>query len=150
MSADARNPALDPFETLVGGWDLVIDWPGDPPMKITGSMRVEWLDGERWLIVHSDAEHPDFPTGHSLIGWDEDSGKLLMHYFDSRGVARVYETSLTERVWRISRAGEDQDFDQRFSATLNEDGDGLAAAWERGEDGAWIHDFDVTYTRRAD
>ena len=39
------------------------------------------------------------------------------------------------------------DFEQRFEGTLSADGTTIASSCYLVEDGAWIHDFDVTYTR---
>jgi hypothetical protein len=70
-----------------------------------------------------------------------------VNYFDSRGVKRIYQTSLDGRVWKIWRDDPD-DFSQRFSGTLAEDGRTISAAWEKCMDGeTWEFDFEMIYTK---
>ena len=89
-------------------------------------------------------------AGVAVIGADADhEGGLLQHYFDSRGVARVYRTSLEAGVWRLWR--EQPGFDQRYAGALSGDGATIAGAWEKRIDGAtWEHDFDLVHTRVPD
>ena len=74
-----------------------------------------------------------------------------MHYFDSRGIARVYAMSLEDGVWTLWREAPDfssLDFAQRFTGTFSDDGTTIVGRWETAHDGAtWEHDFDLTYVR---
>ena len=57
----------------------------------------------------------------------------LQHYFDSRGVARVYKMSVEEGVWKLWRDEPDfspLDFSQRFTGTFSADGTTIAGRWE--------------------
>jgi hypothetical protein len=66
---------------------------------------------------------------------------LTQHYYDSRGVARVYEMSLADGAWKLWR--EAPGFCQRFSGVLSDDGTRIDGAWQKSDDGAeWTHDFD--------
>ena len=90
----------------------------------------------------------------ALIGEDpSDTGRYLQHYFDSRGVARVYEMSFGERTWKLWRTSEDfspLDFSQRFAGTFSDDGDTISGRWETSPDGAsWSEDFALIYTKVA-
>jgi hypothetical protein len=81
-----------------------------------------------------------------------------MHYFDARGVKRLYLTALEGSIWRIWRApGEDPHgphgpgFDQRFIGEISGDGRTIEGRWERrtgdaGDD--WELDFPITYHRQ--
>jgi len=72
----------------------------------------------------------------------------VQHYFDSRGVARIYDISLEDGVLTLSR--DDEDMAQRFTGRFSDDGTAIEGAWERtDDDGALIHDFDLTYRRKA-
>ena len=42
---------------------------------------------------------------------------MLQRYFDSRGVARVYEMTIADRVWTLQRLAVAPDFSQRFTGT---------------------------------
>jgi hypothetical protein len=110
------------------------------------------MEGGRFLIERSPAP-PPFPTGYCLIGRqdpDDDSSPLVQHYFDSRGVARLYHMTLEGNVWTLERRAEDDDdFDQRFRGTFSDDGRTIVGAWERSDaPGAPLHhDFDITYRK---
>ena len=69
-----------------------------------------------------------------------------MLYFDSRGVSRVYQMSLSDGVWKMWR--EAPGFSQRFMGTWSSDGRTIRGRWEESGDGShWEHDFDLTYTK---
>jgi len=73
------------------------------------------------------------------------------HYFDSRGVGRVYAMSFSEGVWTLLQEAPDftaLDFSQRFTGTFSDDGKTIAGRWEsRTDSSSWGHDFDLTYTK---
>jgi hypothetical protein len=103
-------------------------------------------DGGSFLIERWDVAHPDFPDGIAIIGSDASAEALRQHYFDSRGVIRVYEVSLRDNVWRLWR--DSPDFSQRFSGTFSDDGRRITGRWEKSSDGSnWEHDFDLTYVK---
>ena len=138
----ARAPELEGFEALVGTWESVATHPSLPGVEVPGSTSFEWLEGGQYLIGRSRNEHADFPDSLLVIGADGDG--LVMRYYDSRGVERVYGTSLHDGVWRLSR--DDPDFAQRFVGTF-EDGDStIAGQWEASHDGrTWEPDLAITY-----
>jgi hypothetical protein len=82
-----------------------------------------------------------------VIGATGPGGALQQHYFDSRGVHRVYDMSLEDGVWTLSREG--PDWPQRYVGEFSADGNTITGRWERGESlGAPLqHDFDLNYTR---
>ena len=95
---------------------------------------------------------PEAPDGIAIIGPDRASdGNFLQHYFDSRGVARVYKMSLSDGVWQLWRDAPDfspLNFAQRFTGTFSDAGRTISGAWETCHDGeTWEHDFDLTYTK---
>jgi hypothetical protein len=101
---------------------------------------------QRWSIPI-----PEAPQGLAVIGWDKGRDTFLQHYFDDRGVARVYEMSFESGVWKIERTKEDFspfEFSQRFTGTLTEDGKRIDGMWEMARDHkTWKKDFDLIYTR---
>jgi hypothetical protein len=137
---------MEALEALVGEWTTEVRHPDIG--VVHGEMSVEWLDGGGYLIQRSWAEDTRFPRGISLIGPTEDGDRIVQHYFDSRGVARIYDIALEGGVLRLSR--DDEDFAQRFVGRFSDDGSVIEGAWERADPGtdAWEHDFDLTYRRR--
>jgi len=117
-----------------------------PGETIRGTSTFEWLDGERFVIWRSESEHPEIPNGISIIGVTD--GQLTMHYFDERGVYRVYATSLDEAAWRFWRDASPPDLSQRFTGTFSDDGDTITGRGQLSRDGStWEGDLDLNYHR---
>lgn len=132
---------------FVGVWrmETSLASPGAQPAAET---RFEWLEGGRFLLQRWHVEHPDAPDGIAVIGFDDDRATYLQHYFDSRGMARVYEMSFAGGVWKLWRIA--PGFSQRFTGTLDAAGDRIEGAWEGSSDAStWGHDFDLTYIRTS-
>jgi hypothetical protein len=137
---------LDALEVLVGEWTAEAVDPGSGE-SIRGAMTVEWLEGGGYLVQRTTMENPVFPRTLAMIGPDR-TGRIVQHYFDSRGVARIYDVSLEDGVLTLSR--DDEDMAQRFTGRFSDDGTAIEGAWERTDDDrAMIHDFDLTYRRKA-
>jgi hypothetical protein len=80
----------------------------------------------------------------AIIGAPAD--RLTMHYFDSRGVHRVYEASLDDGVWKLWRAA--PEFSQRFAGTFSAGGDTMSGRWQLSRDGSrWDDNLEITYRR---
>jgi len=144
--APQQQAALKRLDVLVGEWKVEILHPLMPGTTIRGQVSFEWLAGGYFLLERSSVEHPDFPDGLFIIGFDEEAGQYKMHYFDSRGISRVYEMSLTNGVWKVWR--DDPDFSQRYIGMFSDDGNTITGNWEISRDGSkWEHDFDLTYRK---
>ncbi len=141
MAADHRY-SLAGLDVLVGEWQTFV-----PGVGARGRTTFEWLDGGGFLIQRSTVDLPEFPNAICVIGATGADGALQQHYFDSRGVARVYDTTLEDGVWTLSREG--PDWPQRYVGELSDDGNTITGHWERGtEPGAPLeHDFELKYFR---
>jgi len=141
---------MDELDRLVGEWSMVAAFDFVPPPGIRGHAVIEWMPGRRFLVQRWEVDHPEAPDGIAIIGFDESRGTYLQHYFDTRGVARLYEMSLVDDVWTLSRTEPDfspLDFSQRFIGTFSDDGRTIAGRWEKSEDGTkWELDFELTYS----
>jgi len=70
-----------------------------------------------------------------------------MHYFDSRGVFRVYDASIDDESWRFWRAA--PGFSQRFTGTFADGGDTVVGRSQVCQDDVhWADDLQITYRRR--
>lgn len=66
--------------------------------------------------------------------------------WDSRGIARIYQMSLQDGVWKQWRNA--PGFWQRFEGTFSADGRSITGRAEKSVDGVrWELDFELTYTR---
>src|SRR4051812_45572296 len=147
---------IESLAPLIGEWSMEAIFPPTSPafgMEAAGVARTvfEYLPGERFVVQRWEVPHPAAPDGIAIIGWDDGGQSLLQHYFDSRGVARLYQMSLDGGVWTLARTEADfspLDFAQRFSATFDDDGHTINGRWELSEDGSrWEHDFELRYRR---
>jgi hypothetical protein len=146
MEQEARSPELEAFDPLVGNWAQKATHPMVPGTVVSGLMSYEWLEGRRFLIQRSSMEHPEFPDSISVIGSIDSEDGLASHYFDSRGVFRVYRTTMegdTMRLWRDAPG-----FSQRLEAKLGDGGSTLSGVWQLSRDGeTWNDDLAVAWTR---
>ena len=139
-----RDPALEPFEALIGSWDTAATHPLIDAV-VPGTVTYEWLEGGHFLVQRSQNEHELFPDAICVIGAPENGDGLVMEYFDSRGVRRTYAISLDDGVLRVWRDA--PGFDQRLSATLGHDSfEGIYQLARTPGD--WQDDLRVTYRRR--
>jgi hypothetical protein len=161
MEQPRRDPALERLDALVGEWSTEARPPGGPPWPGGGRATFEWLEGRRFLIERMTVDLPEAPDGIAIIGLKDapadadavsdepgDAGEAYrQHYFDSRGVHRIYEMTLSDGVWKLWRDSPDP-FPQRFTGTFSDDGKTITGRWEKAEDGTtWVTDFDLTYTK---
>ena len=142
---------LAPLESLLGEWSIEALFQQLPTSDVRGKTVFEWMTGGEFLLQRWEVPVPEAPDGLAIIGADPDGDNYLQHYFDSRGVARVYAMSLDDGVWKLSRTTADfspLNFSQRFTGTFSEDGRTIQGRWEISHDGStWEHDFDIVYTR---
>jgi hypothetical protein len=149
MAGPTRNPAVEQLAPLEGRWRIEARFPTDPPISGVGEVTFAWIEERAFMVQRWRSDEPAAPDGIALLGYDDAAGGLVQHYYDSRGVARVYRASLEDRVWRLWR--DHPGFDQRFAGALSADGATISGAWETRTDGAtWEHDFDLVYTRMPD
>jgi hypothetical protein len=135
---------LAPLNALVGDWTYEATHPAVPDTVVHGRSTFEWLEGERFLIQRSVNDHPDFPDGILVIGRTDDH--LRLHYFDSRGVHRIYEVELIDGEVRFAR--DEPGFAQRFIGTFSDDGDTFGGVWQLSTDDAtWADDLAIEYRR---
>ena len=142
-SEPVEGGAMDSFEQLVGTWTTEAVHRLLPDVVVRGETVVEWLEGRKFLIVRARNDHPDFPDSISIIG---DTDGMCMHYFDSRGVYRIYRTELTENGWQIAR--DVPGFSQHFTGTFEDGGNTISGLWKLSEDDeTWADDLTITYRR---
>ena len=140
----ARDPALEPFEALIGTWATEATHPMFDGV-VPGRLELEWLAGGRFVVQRSSNEHELFPDAICVIGAPERGDGLVMEYFDSRGVRRTYGIALDGGVLRMWR--DDPQFAQRYAATIGpERFEGLWQA-RTPDDEDWQDDLRVVHHR---
>jgi len=150
MNADLQ----DLGRRLVGRWTTEATHRGLPGAIIRGSSEVEWLEGERFLIYRSSYDHPDIPDSISIIG---DTDGLRMHYFDTRGVHRIFKVTVTGEEWEMtmdrhssagSFASPDAPFSQRITYTFEDEDRTMSGKAMLSYDNVkWDDDLEITCRR---
>ena len=141
---------LDDLQPFIGEWRVEGRHVALPNVLIRGRTVFEWWGGRTFLIQRSTVDHPDFPDSSAMIGATQPGGGLAQHYFDTRGVHRVFDMTFDRGVWTLSRkAASASDFDQRMSARFSADGNTITGDFEVRDPGTheMRHDFSLTYTR---
>jgi hypothetical protein len=140
------NPALEPFAVLVGTWSTIGTHALVPGTTFHGRTTFAWIEGGAFLIMRSQIDEPEIPSGIAVFGTDDATGECSMVYFDERGVSRRYEVSLRDNEWRWWRNA--PGFSQRFMGTIAPDGRTIVSRGELSRDGTtWEPDLALTYTR---
>ena len=149
MSSHEHNPALKDLEGLVGDWEMELSQSSflhSPSDTIKGHVSFAWAQQGALLEMRMGDKPPGPPAALWLMCRDEATPDYTVLYYDSRSVSRVYAMSFADGVWKMWR--EAPGFWQRFEGAVGQDGKTITAHWERSSDGvAWVHDFDLTYTK---
>ena len=113
---------IDPeeWQILVGTWSLDASHTMLLGDGIRGEMTFQWLDGHRLLIQHSHYDHAVIPDAIAVFGVLDD--QLSVHYYDSRGVHRIFTLSFVDGTLRYARSAPAPDFSQRVTLTVSGDG----------------------------
>jgi hypothetical protein len=143
------NPALERLSVFVGEWDIEImamSFQADKTAAVRGHASFAWIEGGAFLLERSEVPNTEFPRAISIMGPDDSAETYSMLYFDSRGVSRIYQMSLSGNVWKLWR--DFPGFSQRFIGTFSDDRKIITARWEKSDDGSnWELDFKLTYTK---
>jgi hypothetical protein len=134
------------LERLIGEWTIEMVHPALPPSDTRGRVTFEWMVGEKFIVQRWEVPVPEAPDGLAIIAPDERGDGFLQHYFDSRGVQRVYQLRIDGDTWAMER--DEPGFAQRWTSTFSDDGATIEGAWSMCTDGTtWEHDFDLVYRR---
>jgi hypothetical protein len=151
MDDDDRSLARQRLEPFIGRWTLEARFPGAEPTGPVGLSTFEWMLGEQFLLQRTEFSAPGPPEGVTIVGPDPVGANFTQHYFDARGVARLYAMTFAEGMWTLQRDTPDFSslpFRQRFVGHFSDDGGSIDGRWERSDDGEnWEHDFGLTYER---
>jgi len=131
---------------------FVGEWVGEV-RGLQARSRFEWVLDGQFLLQRTAAPVPEAPDSLTIVSIGPETGRYTQHYYDSRGVARLYAMTLADGVWTLARESPDfspLDFQQRFTGIFSEDGNTIGGAWEkRRNDDGWEHDFGLTYRRTS-
>jgi hypothetical protein len=144
MPPQTQHTELQGWQRLVGTWATEATHPMLPGTVVNGQASFEWLEDQRFLIQRAHYDHSEIPDAIAVTGIID--GKPSMHYFDPRGVHRVFAVDFTADTWRFWNDA--PGFSQRFTATFNDDDVINGQAELSTDDGiTWEPDLTITYRR---
>ena len=152
VNEPVRAAALARLDVLIGTWELRAVFPSEPAAVLRGGRSVfEWMKGGQLLIQRTAAPTPAAPDSLAIIAFDGVGHGYTQHYFDARGVVRLYAMTSRDAVWTLVRKSPDfspLDFLQRYRGVFRDNDPVIRGAWERSTDGStWEKDFDLSYVR---
>lgn len=139
------NPALKDLAFLVGEWRTEGSHPQLPGKTLHGRTGFAWSDGGAFLVMRSEIDEPEIPSGIAILGTDGDFNDCTMLYFDERGVSRRFAVALRSdqcQWWRDFPG-----FSQRCTVRLVDRGTRMESRSELNRGDRWEPDLQLTYTR---
>ena len=145
IQPQAEHPERLGGQRLDGTWATEATHPALPGTVVTGRATVEWLDDQRFLIQRSHYDHEEIPDAIAVTELID--GKPPMHYFDPRGMHRVFAVDITADTWRLWNYL--RGFSQQLTGTFSDDDNAINGhAQLSTDDGStWEHDLAITYRR---
>lgn len=141
-----RNPELERVAAIfMGDWVVTITnmwWLEDPTTVTTGSAKCEWLGDS---FIRLEVEFDGEPTWEFMFGRSDAKDQFVVLYSDERGVQRVFDLTIDDDTWMMSRA--DPDFHQRLLGRI--EGNRMIGQTDASEDQGttWRKDFDLIFER---
>lgn len=130
---------MNALDRLVGAWEFTMQHSAMSE-PVTGRQRYERVLEGAFLLQHWTYDHPDFPNAMALLS-DEH-----YHYFDVRGIVRVFDLEVAGNGWSMIRLAED--FSQRYVAQFSGPDDIQGSGEVSRDAGAtWQPDFTITCRR---
>ena len=130
---------------LLGAWTSDARHTFLPGVVISGTSSVELLGGDGFLLHRTWYDHPDVPDAVSLLRGEQS------HYFDERGVIRLFALTVTADGWSVERSTTDDDFGQRMTWLVDAGGTTVLGRSQLSHDGVrWEDDMEVVYRRAGD
>ncbi len=130
---------MSALDRLLGAWEFTMHHSAMSE-PISGQQRYERVLDGAFMLMHWAYDHPDFPDAMAFIS----DGRY--HYFDVRGITRVFDLTVEAAGWSMVRL--DDDFSQRSTAHFR-GRDAIDTTGELSLDAGvtWQPDFTMTAQR---
>lgn len=130
---------MSALDQLIGAWEFTMQHSA-MSQPVTGRQQYEWVLDGAFVLQRRAYDHPDFPDAMAFLTEDH------YHYFDVRGVVRIFDVEFNDAGWSMIRI--DEDFSQRDVARFRGpdiiDGSG-EISYDAGT--TWQPDFTITWRR---
>ena len=130
---------MSALDRLLGTWEFTMHHSA-MSAPVTGRQRYDRVLDGAFVLLHWTYDHPDFPDAMALLSEDR------YHYFDVRGIVRVFNLEADEDGWSMVRL--DEDFSQRYTARFR-GADIMESTGEMSHDNGvrWQPDLTMTHRR---
>ena len=130
---------MSALDRLLGTWEVTMHHSAMSE-PVTGRQRYERVLDGAFVLQQWTYDPPDFPDAMALLSENR------YHYFDVRGITRVFDLDIDEAGWSMIFL--DEDFSQRHTARFHGP-DVIDSTGEKSFDTGvtWQHDFTMTYQR---
>ena len=91
-----RADALARLDVFVGEWVVAARFPGGGGAVPAGRSTFEWALDRQFLIQRTEIPVPEAPDALMIVSADPETGAYTQHYYDSRGVVRLYAMSFAD------------------------------------------------------
>jgi hypothetical protein len=146
----SENPiCLDHLWVLAGEWELEVGVPGGS-REVIQRVRTnfEWLY-DQYLVQRTGP--PEAQKMEAFITLNQERQVFEQYHWDSGGVVRVYEMTIRNDLWTLSRTEIEflpLDLAERFIGRFADDGNSIHALWEVSPDGkSWQPEYEVVYRK---
>lgn len=152
MLTQTRTDALKRLEVFIGEWRIGLG--SSIPAQDSGGPRseFEWMYDGQFLGQMTEIPDTNVPDSLCIVAYDPKTDAYIQHYFDSRGVLRLYAMTFQDGIWTLLREKPDfspLDFKQRFTGRFSGDANAIFGTWEIDRGSGWMKDFDLTYARNT-
>jgi hypothetical protein len=130
------SPELQQLEIFAGHWEITgynISLDNGQDIPVEGEDHYVWLPGNfflvsNWQHSYDGGQH----KGISIMGYDDETGKLFTHNFDNLGYERKYFLENSGTTWTFTGDNE------RAIREYNPEGDGYVENWQVNKNGEWL------------
>jgi hypothetical protein len=127
------------LDRLLGSWELTMRHSAFPE-PVPGRQRYERVLDGAFVILHWSYDHPEFPDAIAMFN------ESSCHYFDVRGVIRVFDFTIDDAGWSMIRI--EDEFSQRTTGRFRGESVIDCVGERSGDRGAtWEHDFSMELRR---
>jgi hypothetical protein len=98
---------MSTLDRLLGSWEFTMQHSAMSE-PVTGRQRYERVLDGAFVLQHWTYDHPDFPDAMALLSEER------YHYFDVRGIVRIFDLEVDDSGWSMTRL--DEDFSQHSAA----------------------------------
>ncbi|SDO37422.1 hypothetical protein [Halobacillus aidingensis] len=102
-----RDEMLKRLEFFIGEWEIEVIHPQFKTSSIKGQTLFDWMEKEKFIVQRTFIKQMEFPSSTIVYDYDSNTSNYLQHYFDSRGVTRLYYMNLKSGLWELWRNSSD-------------------------------------------